>query len=79
MFSVLNNIFKGSSSGIIDESFFGNSGFSWEKNEFADISKKSSFIEVKRFLAFVSSSVVNRDSNASGKINSESSFFNFLK
>lgn len=69
--------------GIVEDSCLGFGGWvlfvEWEKYEIINILEKSLFISIKRFLRFIVSPVINRDTNRSSKIDTQSSSLNFLE
>ncbi len=50
-----------------------------EKDKFVDVSKQSVFVELQRFLVSIFSSVIDRDSDGSGELNSKTGSLDFSK
>lgn len=66
-------------SGIVDETLLDLSFLLGEQDQFGDVGLQSSLIQIQRFLALVSSSMIDRDTHGAGEGNSESGGLDFFQ
>jgi len=79
VFSVLNWVLQLFSSGIVDFSLLGNSSMSWEQHELGFVGGESLYISGLIISILVMSSVINSDTNTTGKSWGEASSSDFSK